>query len=57
MAAYLELLNGPFNYGKYFYPRWQLYNGLNALSPVHGTAAQVKFIHRTHGQGLSINYT
>jgi hypothetical protein len=60
MAAYLRLSNSPFNYGQYFHPRRQLYNGLNALSPihhVHGAAAQVKFIYQTHGQGLSINYT
>jgi hypothetical protein len=46
MAAYLGFLNSPFNYGQYFHPRRQLYNGRNSLSPVHDTAAQVKFIER-----------
>jgi hypothetical protein len=56
MAAYLGLSNGSFKYGQYFHPRRQLYNGLNSLSPGSRTAAQVKFIYRTHGRGLSISY-
>ena len=49
MAAYVRLSNGPFNYGQYIHPGRQLYNELDTLSPVHGTAAQIKFIYRTHG--------
>jgi hypothetical protein len=44
MAVYQGLSKGPFNYGQYFHPRRQLYNGLNSLSPVHSTATQVQFI-------------
>jgi hypothetical protein len=56
MAAYLGLSIGPFNYCQHFHPKRQFQNGLKSASSEHGTAAQVKFIYLTQGQGVSINY-